>query len=1020
MNAHLLAVSFPGAFAWLLRTTWQATFLAMLVLAAQWLLRGRLSARVRCLLWAIVLLRLLLPPLPQTRWTLFPAAAHPESASVARTEATPKEIAPTLPAVPIVSPPLIKIDPRLVLKLRAELAAVPEPLPTSAISASPYHPTTPARSWPTLNTTLQCLWLTGALFFAARILIANARLHRAIRRSSTLDDPNLQSLAARCATEAGLRQTPVLLAADHLVGPAVTGLLAPKLLIPRDMSADFSPPELRLMLLHEFAHLRRRDLQLSWLLSLLTAIHWFNPLLRWAFNRLRADCEMACDEFVLKLTRAASPQGQQSAYGHALLRVAERLTRRPSTFAPIALGQIGILDGPQNLHRRIVMIAHFNPTSATFSRAWPALAAGFLLLCGGVLLADATDPSKPSAVEEKRTATIPPPRAAATVPASKPALTLNSGGTISSAKLDELWRERANLDLNLRSATARLETLKQSLASGKEPPLIEQMIFQDGELQHLKMRDDNAQQQFDAYFDKLGPNHPIVLQLRKRTEESKAAVSKREAQCRNSVVRQLEEDLGNLFSKSTELDARLGGHLDDYDAILHDRIKRLDQAREVLEKDIETHRLAVHELEKQFGDNSPKLMVARDRLENAQSRIKEIDANTSGIQEDLSSMRKLKSSLKPKPTEIVIGKLNIDNGQVVVNDLPYPLRDVKGAITIGADSRHGSKLAAPLPSLADVQDADSRKIDDAAAEKLRKPQIADFTNVTMQAAIRTIADRAGLEVIFDDRELKRINESLDIPFTLNVKEPTSGSQLIRWVLSDNPPTSHTIDHGVLLISSRKKIDQMTTTRAYDVASLGASGASLPQLVQEVVAPDSWRESGGMGVARLFGNKLLVIQTSANHAEVEKLLALLAAKSRTSDVANPLGGLFNPIQKARDAASFQVSANNLRQILVAIAMFADQHEGKLPINLRDDLKPYLSNAAVFTNPRDPEKTDGYIYLHPMGKLSDLKVPSKTILMYEALEDEEGIAIGYADGHVERAKEYSKLIEKHEAPASRNAK
>lgn len=55
----------------------------------------------------------------------------------------------------------------------------------------------------------------------------------------------------------------------------------------------------------------------------LRAIHWFNPLLIRAFNLLRADCEMACDEFVLERSSPAARERERHTYGHVLLRLAE-------------------------------------------------------------------------------------------------------------------------------------------------------------------------------------------------------------------------------------------------------------------------------------------------------------------------------------------------------------------------------------------------------------------------------------------------------------------------------------------------------------------------------------------------------------------------------------------------------------------------------------------------------------------------------------------------------------------------
>jgi len=50
------------------------------------------------------------------------------------------------------------------------------------------------------------------------------------------------------------------------------------------------------------AHLKRRGIYLGWLTSLLQILHWFSPIIWFAFYRMRADWELACDALVLTRT----------------------------------------------------------------------------------------------------------------------------------------------------------------------------------------------------------------------------------------------------------------------------------------------------------------------------------------------------------------------------------------------------------------------------------------------------------------------------------------------------------------------------------------------------------------------------------------------------------------------------------------------------------------------------------------------------------------------------------------------
>src|SRR5690606_35874124 len=98
--------------------------------------------------------------------------------------------------------------------------------------------------------------------------------------------------------------------------PAIMGLLRPRLLIPDGYAEQLSDNELRLVIRHELGHWRRRDLVAQALLHAAAIVHWFNPLVWIAIRAASRDCELACDEFVL---RRARPE-ESRAYGATLLK----------------------------------------------------------------------------------------------------------------------------------------------------------------------------------------------------------------------------------------------------------------------------------------------------------------------------------------------------------------------------------------------------------------------------------------------------------------------------------------------------------------------------------------------------------------------------------------------------------------------------------------------------------------------------------------------------------------------------
>lgn len=104
------------------------------------------------------------------------------------------------------------------------------------------------------------------------------------------------------------------LARQGLAGPAVTGLIAPRLIMPS--AGAYTPGELAAMRAHELEHIRRGDLTANALLAALQCLAWFNPLVHVAAWLMRMDQELACDAAVIRRGGIG-----RAAYARALLKV---------------------------------------------------------------------------------------------------------------------------------------------------------------------------------------------------------------------------------------------------------------------------------------------------------------------------------------------------------------------------------------------------------------------------------------------------------------------------------------------------------------------------------------------------------------------------------------------------------------------------------------------------------------------------------------------------------------------------
>ncbi len=147
---------------------------------------------------------------------------------------------------------------------------------------------------------LSAIWVLGAL---ACIVLRWRQRRQLSLQLVELDPSEYASWHAALRVAAAsmrLRHIPRLGTLDNLSTPAVSGLLRPILLLPRASLERTPTHHDRNALLHELAHVRRRDLWLDEACELLRALFWFHPLVWLAVARVRALSEVACDATVAR------------------------------------------------------------------------------------------------------------------------------------------------------------------------------------------------------------------------------------------------------------------------------------------------------------------------------------------------------------------------------------------------------------------------------------------------------------------------------------------------------------------------------------------------------------------------------------------------------------------------------------------------------------------------------------------------------------------------------------------------
>lgn len=327
-------------FAWLLRSSWQAAVLTVLILLAQFCLGKRLDGRWRHLLWFLVVIRLLLPWTPPSPVSLFNYFSLHSAPAVRPDKPT---------AFPDVAPPPVAIGAADEKTVNADLPPSPATASQEPPSLSPKH----ARwhvTMPDWKVVLICAWAAGVAVLGARVVVQNALFRRRLRFAVPVEDQTMLKLFEECRRTAATFKRVEVLETELVSSPALYGLFRLRLLLPSEFPKRFVPLEMRHIFLHELSHVRRHDMEVQWLITCLQIMHWFNPILWFGFRRMAADRELACDQLAMSF----AGEDKAAEYGQTIVKLLERAAGA----SPLP-GLVGILEDKKQIFRRVSMIASF-------------------------------------------------------------------------------------------------------------------------------------------------------------------------------------------------------------------------------------------------------------------------------------------------------------------------------------------------------------------------------------------------------------------------------------------------------------------------------------------------------------------------------------------------------------------------------------------------------------------------------------------------------------------------------------
>lgn len=277
------------------RATWQAAMLAAVVFVLGRVFERSLSASAKTLLWTLPILRLLVLIVPASSLSVFNAVNL-----ISRFEEDGRETESTVSASIVNSPSQLPLAAAVYAEPEFSSQVADVPLEsTKPMSIAPPVATGTSRRSVTLADGMVAVWMFGVVVVFTRYLVGRIALRKLIVSGQVVAlDELLPIKAANKLTTNIARRVRCIVVEDNL-GPAVTGMIRPVILLPRQIVQSRSPDELKMVVMHELEHIRRHDTTLMFIAQLATIVHWCNPLVYWLKRRVQAQAEMAVDASTL-------------------------------------------------------------------------------------------------------------------------------------------------------------------------------------------------------------------------------------------------------------------------------------------------------------------------------------------------------------------------------------------------------------------------------------------------------------------------------------------------------------------------------------------------------------------------------------------------------------------------------------------------------------------------------------------------------------------------------------------------
>ncbi len=304
----------------LLEITIYSSVMIVAILSMKAIWRGKIKSSILSLLWILVLVRLLFP-------ITIEASFHIDSFF-------PKEIVET-----VAPSPSISIDSAVYTEVDSDFtdenttdSVLAQNVQSEEIKTSLLDKVLHYIKGIDIWIYVLILWIAGASFFLIKTIADYIDFSKRVRIGRRVNSKFLDSSLIECKAALGIKKEISIMQCKYVSTPVTFGFKNPIVLLPVGFISQINESKLKMIILHELCHIKRRDIAKNCLWLLAKTIHWFNPLVWIAYKFYLSDLELACDEMVLENIS----YGDSFEYSQSLLdviRLSKKKVKAPAALA---------------------------------------------------------------------------------------------------------------------------------------------------------------------------------------------------------------------------------------------------------------------------------------------------------------------------------------------------------------------------------------------------------------------------------------------------------------------------------------------------------------------------------------------------------------------------------------------------------------------------------------------------------------------------------------------------------------